>query len=1588
MARRFNIDSDFDFALQGYGFENRLYEGYDTNFDLGHSLFSNVSALAFFSDDYSATNLSETPMSLNNDDNTLQDAPLQPSQPLNSTPFGATFELSSLLAANGGDGSAGFVINGIDGGGANSSGDGSGGSVSSAGDINGDGFDDFIIGAARADPSGNTNAGESYVIFGSASGLGASFDLSMLDGTNGFFVSGINSGDRSGSSVSSAGDINGDGFADIIIGAESSNNIAGESYIIFGSNAGFGASFNLSGLDGTNGFVINGIDPGDKSGVSVSAAGDINGDGIDDLIIGAENASPSGVNRAGESYVVFGTDNGFGTNLQLSSLNGTNGFVLTGIDESDSSGISVSSAGDINGDGFDDLIIGSRRADPNSSYSGESYIVFGSNAEFGASLDLSALDGGNGFVVNGIGFNDYSGGSVSSAGDINGDGFDDIIIGATQFGFYASENGEAYVVFGTASPFAATLELSSLNGTNGFAIKGIDFEDAAGSSVSSVGDINGDGFDDLIIGASAADPNGNSFSGESYIIYGKETGFGASLDLVSLDGTNGFVINGIAAGDRTGFSVSSAGDINNDGFDDVIIGARDASPNGNGSAGQSYVIYGQANSTFELSSLLAENGGDGGAGFVINGIDADDRSGTSVSSAGDINGDGFDDIIIGASHADPNGSRSGESYVVFGQAGSFGASLDLSALNGSNGFVINGIDGGDYSGRSVSSAGDINGDGFDDIIIGAYGADPNGGRSGESYVVFGQAGGFGASLDLTALNGSNGFVLNGIGGFDFSGRSVSSAGDINGDGFDDILIGANNGDPNGENSGESYVVFGQADGFGASFDLSTLDGTNGFVINGIERYDYSGNSVSSAGDINGDGFDDILIGAGDANVQSGQTYVVFGQATTFGSSLNLSALNGNNGFVINGVDIADFSGWSVSSAGDINGDGFDDILIGSADLDGLGDGYVVFGQAGGFAASFELSALNGTNGFTIINTTDVNSYSGVSVSSAGDINGDGFDDILIGAQGAGSSGESYVVFGQASGFVASLDLSTLDGINGFVVKGIDDGDFSGRVVSSAGDINSDGFDDILIAAERGDPNGNDSGESYVIYGSAEFGRIVETLTAIDDAYTASDSGEVVRGLAGDDVINGGAASDVLSGDEGNDTLNGNAGNDRLEGGTGDDTLDGGMGTDLAVYTGNTSDYDIVNNGDGTYTVTDNVGADGTDTLTNVEFLRFGDGEIDILTVTVFTEGDDVVDGTEGDDVLDALGGNDRVNGLGGNDTIFGRAGDDFLFGNEGNDILIGGAGGDSLFGGAGADELNGGDGIDYVYYSASDASVTVNLETGLGTGGHALGDVLIDIEHIYGSSTFGDVLTGNDLNNHMFGDGGDDLIAGGAGNDLLFAQSGDDTLQGDAGDDFLIGGEGNDNLDGGDGIDYAVFTTNQADYTITDNGDGTFTITDNVGTDGTDIVSNTEFARFADVDVELVVTPLFTEGADVVDGTEGDDVLDALGGNDVVNGLEGNDTIFGRAGNDLLSGDSGNDTLNGGDGADRLIGGEGADVLNGGAGFDSVDYRGATSGVRLNVVSGGTLGDAAGEQAAQRATRRVILILISKPSLALTLMIS
>lgn len=473
--------------------------------------------------------------------------------------------------------------------------------------------------------------------------------------------------------------------------------------------------------------------------------------------------------------------------------------------------------------------------------------------QFPAVFQLADVNGKNGFKLDGEVSNDGSGQSVSAAGDINGDGHADLLIGAAN---YANYMGRSYVVFGGPNTGVnGTILLSSLNGTYGFILDGeVSGNDFSGTSVSGGGDVNGDGHADLLIGA-----YGHSFVGRSYVIFGgTNVGSGGVIPLASLNGTNGFKLDGESSGDNSGYPVNVGRDINGDGYLDILIGS-DGYAN---FTGRGYVVFGGLNvSMGDIVSLSSLNGTNG---FKLDGEASLDFSSRSMGT-GDINDDGYADVLIGApDHA------TGRGYVVFGgPTVSIGGMIMLSSLDGANGFKLDGEMNGDSAGKSINSVGDINGDGPVDLIIGASGY---ANFTGRTYVVFGgSAIGAGGTIALSGLNGTNGFKLEGELTGDYSGASVSAAGDINGDGYVDLLIGA----PHPDGVSCSYVVFGGPNvGRGGSIALSDLNGINGFKLAGEINGDASGNSVSTTGDINGDGVTDILIGAPGRN--AGRSYVIYG----------------------------------------------------------------------------------------------------------------------------------------------------------------------------------------------------------------------------------------------------------------------------------------------------------------------------------------------------------------------------------------------------------------------------------------------------------------------------------------------------------------------------------------------------------------------------------------------------------------------------------------------------------------------------------------------------------------------------------------
>ncbi|MEZ4690309.1 MAG: FG-GAP-like repeat-containing protein [Ignavibacteria bacterium] len=713
---------------------------------------------------------------------------------------------------------------------------------------------------------------------------------------------------------------------------------------------------------------------------------------------------------------------------------------------------SVASAGDVNGDGYSDVIV-----DKDGLLPQEEHIFISGGAAMNNTADV---------ILTGEATNNYLGFSVSSAGDINGDGYSDVIAGA--YG-YSSTTGRAYIYYGGVS----------MNNGADLILTGPALSISFGYSVSSAGDVNGDGFSDVIAGAYGYSGN----TGRAYIYFGG----------VSPDNVSDVTMTGEGVSNLFGYSVSSAGDANGDGYSDVIVGAQGYSSN----TGRAYIF---------LGGTTMNNVAD----VIMTGEATGDYFGASISSAGDLNGDGFSDVIAGAYG---NSGNTGKVYIYFGAA-----LMDNTADVTKTGEDVN-----NYFGNSVSSAGDVNGDGYTDLSVGAYGYNANTGRT---YL-----------LDYFMKNDiTSDLKMTGEGIDNYFGRSVSSAGDVNGDGYSDVIVGAFY----NISKGRTYIYY------GGLFADNIAD----VVMTGESNYNYFGNSVSSAGDVNGDGYSDVIIGAYGNNSFTGKAYIYYGGApmnnvadvimtgeavdNNFGYSVSSAGdVNGDGysdviigayarfslsgaayiyfgGASMNNVyDVImapgsadDFFGYSVSEAGDMNGDGFDDVIIGSTGyLTGTGRAYVYFGG----------SPMNNYADLIMDGEASNNSF-GTSVSTAGDVNGDGFSDVVVGAPGISSAkGKAYIYFGGTS----------LNNDPDVVMTGEGFQNYFGTSVSTAGDVNGDGYSDVIVGAQVYSVY---TGKAYVYFGGISPDNIADVTMTGESTY--SNFGISVS-TAGD--VNGDGYSDVIAG---------------------------------------------------------------------------------------------------------------------------------------------------------------------------------------------------------------------------------------------------------------------------------------------------------------------------------------------------------------------------------------------------------------------------------------------------------------------------
>ncbi|MCX7047238.1 MAG: FG-GAP-like repeat-containing protein, partial [Candidatus Sumerlaeota bacterium] len=775
-----------------------------------------------------------------------------------------------------------------------------------------------------------------------------------------------------GSVVAPAGDVNGDGYSDVIVGAPFYNNGGsgqGRVYVFYGSP---------TGLSAAPAWTAECDQAGAGFGAAAATAGDVNGDGYSDIIIGASKYD-NGLTDQGRALVYYGGPLGLSVTPSWTADGGQAGALF---------GAAVATAGDVNGDGYSDVIIGASNYTGSQTQEGRAYVYLGGPSGLSATPVWTA----NGGVANA-----HFGASVSTAGDINGDGYGDIIVGAPQYNNGEPNEGLAFVYYGSALGPSATPDWIAENDMAGAFL---------GCSVSTAGDVNGDGYADVIVGASG-DSHGETGEGRAYLYCGSPMGLSAMP---------AWVAESDQAGAHFGYSVFTAGDINGDGYADVIVGAHQYD-NRQTNEGRAYVYLGSRDGLTTMPVWIAECG-QAGAEF-----------GSSVATAGDINGDGYSDLIIGAHLYDSSQADEGRAYAYYGGPAVLSSTPDYIFIQSHAGSV-----------GPLTTAGDVNGDGYADVIV------ANGTESPGAVMVF-----YGSA---TGLHVAPDWIAYGDRTEAYFGFSVATAGDVNGDGYSDVIIGAPQYDKTDQ--GRVFIYLGSPTG---------LSSTPSLVLECGQAGAWFGSSVSSAGDVNGDGYSDVIVGAryytnGLSN--QGRAFVYYGGP---------SGLSATPNWFADGVAADDLFGYCVCAAGDVNGDGYGDVAIDSV-CRGTGDGYqrtirVYYGSPAGLPPIPSWSRVC------------PGEQAERAIAAAGDVNGDSYGDFIVGgglySAHVGYGGCALVFYGSSAG---------LSQTPGWFVEGEYEGGRFGEVVSSAGDINGDGYCDVLVSAPMNTTTPTMSGRSYLYLGSS------------------------------------------------------------------------------------------------------------------------------------------------------------------------------------------------------------------------------------------------------------------------------------------------------------------------------------------------------------------------------------------------------------------------------------------------------------------------------------------------------------------------
>jgi uncharacterized repeat protein (TIGR01451 family) len=845
--------------------------------------------------------------------------------------------------------------------------------AATAGDVNGDGYADVIVGAPWYD-NGQANEGRAHVYHGSASGLASTpawtAESNQVDGELGI-------------AATTAGDVNGDGYSDVIIGAHLYNNgetDEGRAYVYHGSS---------TGLSATADWMVESNQANAALGRSVSAAGDVNGDGYGDVIVGA-SLYDNGQNDEGSAFVYHGSGSGLSATAAWKAECDLAGAWF---------GYSVATAGDVDGDGYGDVIIGANYYENIEYREGGAFVYHGSSTGLSTTSDWSAESD----VATA-----QFGRALSTAGDVNGDGYADVIIGASGYDNIEANEGRAYVYHGSASGLLASPAWTVESDQVGAML---------GHGVGTAGDVNGDGYADVVVGAPDYDCV-ETGEGRAWVYQGSSDG---------LSSTAAWEDGGGQEGARFGTRAFTAGDVNGDGYADVIVAAI-RYDNGEADEGRTFVYHGSAGG---LASV---------AGWTEEGDQMDAGFGGAVATAGDVNGDGLSDVIVGSWGFDNGEADEGRVLVYHGTPSGLGLVPSWTAEGDHAGANL---------GSSVGTAGDVNDDGYADVIVGASGYSNGETNEGRTFVYHGSASGLAAEASWFAEANQEWAAF---------GFSVATAGDVNGDGYADVIVGSFRYDNGETEEGRAWVYHGSSVG---------LTQIASWIAEGDQTDARLGASVSTAGDVNGDGYADVIVGApflDNGEPDEGSAQVYHGSAT--GLSLDAD-------WTVEGDQADAELGFSVSTAGDVNGDGYADVIVGVPQAQSV---RVYHGSATGLSPLADWTAVS----------DQTTAFFGDSVGTAGDVNGDGYADVVVGEP-------TYLVarLDQGRAFVYHGSLSGLSLTADWTDQSDQSGANFGYSVSTAGDVNGDGYAEVIVGAPWYDNGEPYEGRAYLYYGNQGPGLSLE-----------------------------------------------------------------------------------------------------------------------------------------------------------------------------------------------------------------------------------------------------------------------------------------------------------------------------------------------------------------------------------------------------------------------------------------------------------------------------------------------------------------